>query len=374
MINSIGKSISSVIDERLSSPMVSSFVIAWSLINYKFFVLLLSNTPATQTFDLIDKICFPDWQAWLLQGFFYPLVASAFYIFMLPYPSRYVYEAWRRHQKQTDDIREKYESEKRLTVLESREYRQKAHELEASLDKANDTIRTMRADLQAANQRADEFESLANSTEEIRAESKGLRDKLVATHEELDRAREQFKRAAGWVKELIGVAELGDKPIEEELSALEHAFSAQLIQNGVRDQVQLDSARKTIKPFIDYRKALVITASRIERDFAMLSMDHGSTPTSFFDQPTASIVWRDREYGATSRVTEPLSNDQYQLLLRMENGTSLPSDRNASDALQGLADGFYIYPVDHKDSEIGFKVSEKGKDFLQSVGFDPSRR
>jgi len=45
MWTSLGKSIGDFVEERLTSPLISSFGLAWAAVNYKFFVILFSKNP-----------------------------------------------------------------------------------------------------------------------------------------------------------------------------------------------------------------------------------------------------------------------------------------------------------------------------------------
>lgn len=165
----ISKTLGSVIDERLSSPLISTFVISWSLINYKFFVILFSDESVTKTFDLIEdtfwkKKCVIDWgweycTPWT-QFFILPTIATALYLFVLPRPARWVYELWRANQKKTNDIRDKYESEQKISVAESQSYRRKQRELEDAIDTHERKAEQLTRDLRRAEADLKEVQSL----------------------------------------------------------------------------------------------------------------------------------------------------------------------------------------------------------------------
>lgn len=152
MFEDIYKSTKQNIIERLSSPLIGSFVVAWGLWNYKFLVILFSNAGVTQTFNLVEKIAFPDATTIVLKGAVLPLATAILYIFIYPYPALKVYEFTLQRQRASNEVRQKIEDETLLTLEESRVIRANAiareKELEESIDRLNKEISTLKADLQ----------------------------------------------------------------------------------------------------------------------------------------------------------------------------------------------------------------------------------
>jgi len=124
-------SIKSQIDERLSNPLAGSFLLSWCLWNYKFFAILFSSENITKTFELIDSIVFPDIQSVLLKGLLYPAITSAAYIFLYPYPAKYVYEFSRNRQREIAEIKRRIEEETPLTLEESRRIKSELARIES---------------------------------------------------------------------------------------------------------------------------------------------------------------------------------------------------------------------------------------------------
>lgn len=140
--------------ERLSSPLLGSFVLSWCLWNWKFLVVLLSANTVSQTFALIDKLAFPNFTSVLTHGVLYPLLTAAAYIFLYPYPSRIVYAFNLRRQREVNEIRQQIADETPLTLQESRrlraeyvEHERKNNEL---VQKLNEEIARLNAALDAA--------------------------------------------------------------------------------------------------------------------------------------------------------------------------------------------------------------------------------
>jgi len=109
--------------DRLASPLIGSFVLAWPLWNWKFIVILMSSNTVSMTFALIEKWCFPTSQDVMLRGFLWPLASALVYVFVYPYPARYIYGVVRRHQAELNRRKQQIEGEELLTREQSRELR-----------------------------------------------------------------------------------------------------------------------------------------------------------------------------------------------------------------------------------------------------------
>jgi hypothetical protein len=120
LLDDILKSTKESILERLSSPLLGGFAVAWCAWNYRFLVILFSNAGVTQTFDLIEKLAFPDLWTVVGRGFLLPLATALVYVFLYPYPARFVYEFTLRRQREINQTKQRIADETPLTVEESR--------------------------------------------------------------------------------------------------------------------------------------------------------------------------------------------------------------------------------------------------------------
>jgi hypothetical protein len=109
--------------ERLSSPLVGSFLISWAIWNWKFLVILFSDTSVVSTFQLARTHSFPDVGATLTFGLLLPLASALVYIILYPYPYRWVLEYSLKQQRLAAQVRQRIEDETPLTVEESRRIR-----------------------------------------------------------------------------------------------------------------------------------------------------------------------------------------------------------------------------------------------------------
>lgn len=130
MLEDIKKNLATQLTERMASPLSGSFVISWALWNYEFLVILFSKNTATSTFALIDKLAFPTTWATLSNGILFPLLTALAYIFIYPYPSKFIYKFTRERQREISIIRQQIEDETPLTTAESRELRRLHRQLQ----------------------------------------------------------------------------------------------------------------------------------------------------------------------------------------------------------------------------------------------------
>lgn len=138
--------------ERLSSPLLGSFVIAWSGWNYRFFVILFSDASVSKTFEMIDQIAFASWWAYLGHGLLFPLLTALAYVFFYPHPANYVYGYTLKRKRASNALRQSIEEETLLSIEESRSIRT--------------AIASERARLRS------EIEGLESENEELRAKLK----------------------------------------------------------------------------------------------------------------------------------------------------------------------------------------------------------
>jgi hypothetical protein len=151
MLAEIIKSAQMQVKERISSPLMGSFIVSWCLWNYKFLVILFSTASVLQTFKLIDTVAFPNVSSLFLQGFLFPTLTAATYIFIYPYPAKYVYEFTRNRQKEINYIRQRIEDETPLTLEESREIQseilRREDEHTQEIDRKNAEIKRLKVEV-----------------------------------------------------------------------------------------------------------------------------------------------------------------------------------------------------------------------------------
>lgn len=126
MLNDLSKSIKAQLYERVSSPLLASFVISWAIWNYRFILVLVSSMSAPEKFVYIDAQIFPTAQQVFFYGSLYPLITALVLIFIYPIPAKYVYRYWRKRQRDLKEIQQSIDDETPLTKEEARQIRQEA--------------------------------------------------------------------------------------------------------------------------------------------------------------------------------------------------------------------------------------------------------
>lgn len=247
MWTSLGKSIGDFVEERFTSPLISSFALAWAAVNYKFFVILFSKESVASSFVLIGKM-FPDWETRALNGFVIPLGIALFYLFVFPYPSQWVYRQWRRNLQKTDNIKQDYENSKRLTLDESRELRKNINELELAADQAATIIKGLRTDLQTAHNKTAEMEVQLTKLPSLEAALETAKAEKLAVEQEIQAHAERNS------KMMIEATMAHDRLIkaENQIASFEHqarianvqAFAKSVFESGANDRLNANQTKR----------------------------------------------------------------------------------------------------------------------------------
>lgn len=170
------KSVKAQLYDRVSSPLFFSFVISWLLWNYRFVLIVLSDTSVSQKFNMIDTQIFPDWEVSLFKGVFLPLVSSLIYLFLYPYPAWHVFRHIRMQQKRLKELQQEIDDETPLTREEARSLRvlvrSAADEQDRIAAEKDGIIRDLKAEIE--NMQSESSEGDARPTESQRRETSPL--------------------------------------------------------------------------------------------------------------------------------------------------------------------------------------------------------
>lgn len=155
MFDELSKSIKASLYDRTVSPLFGAFAVSWAVWNYRLLLVILAAEPVTKKFRIIDETLYPSIYAkfgFLLMG---PLITAVIFLFVYPYPAKFVYRFWRTQKRDLRSIRQKIEDETLLSVEESREIRRQLvdiqldHEKELNLKRGEiDTLRSALAENQ----------------------------------------------------------------------------------------------------------------------------------------------------------------------------------------------------------------------------------
>jgi len=165
--------------ERLSSPLISTFIISWCVSNYKVILILLADAPLKEkTTELNDYFHGPFWLVWPHSWLWIigaPAVATAFYIFVYPEINIRVMRIVNKNDN------------KLKTQQELNQYKRVVDKLEAEIILKDTTIADLKARVADAesivNEKMNELASLQVVFDEYKT-----KDRLQIRHEQAEQA------------------------------------------------------------------------------------------------------------------------------------------------------------------------------------------
>lgn len=167
MFNEIVTSIKAQLYERAASPLLGSFLLSWSVWNYKFVMLVFSNVQILEKYRITSEVLYISPKQAILMNIVFPTITALAYIFIYPYPAKYVFQFSRNRQKEISIIKKQIEAETLLTAEEARAIRREIYVLEAELEKElnrkNNEIESLKQEL--AELRDTDLDNLNNSKE-----------------------------------------------------------------------------------------------------------------------------------------------------------------------------------------------------------------
>jgi len=157
MIDELKKSVSANLYERLTSPLIGSYVVSWCLWNYKVLLIILSSLDYDKKIEKLDahfsgwiwfskyNIPLPDWIC--LSTFIIPLLGAVFYIFLYPFIAKYVFKIWQKYIADKEKIRQNVKKDIPITKEQADKLRQdigkQSVEFENRLNDKNERIKTL---------------------------------------------------------------------------------------------------------------------------------------------------------------------------------------------------------------------------------------
>jgi hypothetical protein len=255
------KALQQTLVERFSSPLLSSFVIAWLGWNYKFVMIVMSSNTVTTTLDLIHRVSFPDWQAIALHGIAYPLGSALAYIFLYPYPARWVYKFVLHQQRASNLLRSTIEEETPLTLEESsrlrEEYKKRNLDLQDELQRSEadgERYRQFAAQLEGreSNLQKDNkaLSENADSAAQRLADSERKLSVLQGRFDELQAATDDLGQTAQERAELRSVGQQFNAIEQRILEVLSQNAPGQLVTSKAIAQAQ-DLSSDTAAGYMD---------------------------------------------------------------------------------------------------------------------------
>lgn len=155
MIDDLVKSFKATLYERVISPLFGAFILSWCLWNWKILVLLFFGNDETASLRIEHIEQIPYLSAWFGYGYYgldggithlliLPLLSALFFIFVYPYPNRWVYAFSKSRAEEL--IKLKNEIEKKTPVPQDKydklvlQVNEKERETVSLLEERNSTI------------------------------------------------------------------------------------------------------------------------------------------------------------------------------------------------------------------------------------------
>jgi hypothetical protein len=133
-------SVKQTIGERLSSPLLSSFIVSWCLWNWKFLVVLFSDADISVTFALIDKYCFSNTDEIFYHGLLFPFASTIAHVFGYPYLSIHVYRFTLKRQRDANQVKQEIANETLLNASQSNALNKENLNLKVEINHLRDGI------------------------------------------------------------------------------------------------------------------------------------------------------------------------------------------------------------------------------------------
>lgn len=293
MMTDILDSITATLRERLVSPLAGSFVISWLIVNYKVVVILLSNMKPHVKFAYIEQHIWTENSQTLLYGLIYPLAAALSYIFIYPWPARWLMQYSLYQQNKTKLARIHGERKIPLDKADFDELKNKANDkinklgqeiqrLEAQLEstqkkeetsKSNEQLMAVRANelyielekLKATHlETSSSISTLMGEREELRLRSEELQAKLNDSQDTISSLILRIQERKGEVGDAF---ELENTEAEEKLSKGRHFRFRNATGIGAHNFVSEFEIIQYLKKFRDLRHPNIKITERIIKNF-----------------------------------------------------------------------------------------------------------
>lgn len=228
MLEEFEKSVKATLYDRLTSPLVGSLVTAWSICNYKFFLIILSNLSFADKSVALenyfsrsnDFIRLLNWiLSWFNRGeiisptFCYylntyaiPICWTVIYIFVYPWAAEKVFKKWQNYIEKKREIKNDIEKKRRITVEEAEEL------YKACLKKENEITELMQNSKKELKEWKDRYNLLLEEKQQLQKQlSLHTKSAITDKAETNDTQNADLQNNSLWQAEML---ELPSKAIE----------------------------------------------------------------------------------------------------------------------------------------------------------------
>lgn len=135
MIEDSLKSIKAALYDRTVSPLFGTFVLTWLIWNYKFIIVILSDMSPKEKFQTIECVLYSGLLESTVHLAIGPILSTILFIFVYPYPAKWVFDFWARRKQEMMVSRQEIENKTLLTEEQSRRIRSMVIELQSEHDR-----------------------------------------------------------------------------------------------------------------------------------------------------------------------------------------------------------------------------------------------
>jgi hypothetical protein len=158
------KSFKAQLYDRVTSPLLSSFLISWAVWNHRLiFVLTTSDLKLNERFSFVDNILYPTWIQVIGRGIAWPLLSALALLLLYPIPGRWIYEYVRKEQKRLKEIQRRIDDDTPITQEQAKELKAAIRKADADfqkeIDERDELIGRLKAELAEQEQAAKQAHS-----------------------------------------------------------------------------------------------------------------------------------------------------------------------------------------------------------------------
>ncbi|ELY4158743.1 hypothetical protein SMZ39_001427 [Cronobacter turicensis] len=141
MFEDLIKTVKAQLYDRITSPLLGCFLISWFIWNYKFVFTLFSDMKIQDKFKYIDSVILTEGGGYFLRFVVFPLLTTAFFIFIYPYPAKFTYAFFRKRQVELKKIQQELDNETPITKEEAKKIRSDAIKMSIDFEQEIEKLR-----------------------------------------------------------------------------------------------------------------------------------------------------------------------------------------------------------------------------------------
>lgn len=162
MIDDIITTIKAQLYDRVTSPLLGTFTIAWSIYNWKVILVLVSNLNAIEKINYLKLNIFTSKADTAIHGLAIPLIIALGMIYAYPLVSEHVYFFTRKHQHRLKQLKQTIDDPSPISPEEAAQLRQNMRSIQQKHDIEINAKDTTISELKASNARYESELTRAN--------------------------------------------------------------------------------------------------------------------------------------------------------------------------------------------------------------------